>query len=379
MRILTIVGARPQFIKAATVSRVIRSDYPHDLREIIVHTGQHFDQSMSKVFFDDLEIPVPHYNLGIAGGGHGAMTGRMLEALEKVVLAEKPDWVLVYGDTNSTLAGALAAAKLHIPIVHVEAGLRSFNMNMPEEVNRILADRVSSLLFCPTEAAVKNLAKEGMKNGVFNFGDVMYDAALFYAERARSESLVLQKHAIHLGEFALATCHRAENTDDPHRLKEIATALGLISEKMQVVFPLHPRTGRILRERGFLSLLKNVRLLEPLPFLDMVALEQAAKIILTDSGGVQKEAFFYGVPCITMRNETEWVETLEMGVNQLCGADAERIWCAFQDLTSMDFSQCKKSSGTAHKSGFPYGGGQAAKSILKTIHNFSNSGAVASN
>jgi UDP-GlcNAc3NAcA epimerase len=317
MKIVTVVGARPQFIKAAAISRVIRDDYAGKIEEVLVHTGQHYDENMSKVFFEELDIPQPRYNLEISGGQHGAMTGRMLEAVENVLLQEKPDWVLIYGDTNSTLAGALAAAKLHIPVAHVEAGLRSFNMRMPEEINRILADRVSSLLFCPTETAVNNLKLEGVSQGVHNVGDVMYDVALFYRDRARQQSRVLQTLGVSSGGFALATCHRAENTDDPQRLGEILSALAEVAGQMPLVLPLHPRTRKLVGEYGLSQHLKALIVTEPLPFLDMVALEQAARIILTDSGGVQKEAFFYGVPCITMRDETEWVETVEL-VKQQC-------------------------------------------------------------
>jgi UDP-GlcNAc3NAcA epimerase len=367
MKILTVVGARPQFIKAGAVSRVIRDEYARDISEIIIHTGQHYDDNMSGIFFAQLDIPEPRYNLEISGGGHGSMTGRMLEALERVFLAEKPDWVLIYGDTNSTLAAALAAAKLHVPVAHVEAGLRSFNMRMPEEVNRILADRVSSLLFCPTPTAVKNLTAEGINRGVHHVGDVMYDVSLFYADLARTQSTALHDLNLPCGQFALATCHRAENTDDPKRLSEIVTALGLISESMPVIFPVHPRTAGILKERNLTSLLKSVQLADPLPFLDMVALEQAAKIILTDSGGVQKEAFFYGVPCITMRDETEWVETVEMGGNQLCGADAMKILNAFQVVQVKGGATPVGSDGRSNGYSMPYGDGYAAKNILEII------------
>jgi len=325
MKIVTVIGARPQFIKAAAVSRVIRGDYAASVEEVLVHTGQHYDDNMSKVFFDQLDIPHPKYNLEISGGQHGAMTGRMLEAVEDVLLQEKPDWLLIYGDTNSTLAGALAAAKLHIPVAHVEAGLRSFNMRMPEEINRILADRVSSLLFCPTDAAVNNLKAEGIRDGVFNVGDVMYDAALFYCDRARQQSSILQALNLPVGGFALTTCHRAENTDNPHRLSEILSALVEIAEQLPVVLPLHPRTRKLIGEYHLSHLLASLIVTDPLPYLDMVALEQAASVILTDSGGVQKEAFFYGVPCVTMREETEWVETVDSGWNQLAGAATSSI------------------------------------------------------
>lgn len=329
-KIVTIVGARPQFIKAAAVSREILK-HPGRLVEVMVHTGQHYDPNMSQVFFDELEIPAPKYNLEVSGGTHGAMTGRMLEGIEQILLEEKPDWVLIYGDTNSTLAGALAAAKLHIPVAHVEAGLRSFNMRMPEEVNRILSDRVSTLLLCPTALAVDNLAKEGLSEGVHNVGDVMYDVALFYRERAKAQSQVLSQLDLKEGAFALATCHRAENTDDPQRLGEIMAGLADVAVQMPVVLPLHPRTRNLLKTHGLEHYLNAIRVVDPLPFLDMVALEQAANVILTDSGGVQKEAYFYRVPCITLRDETEWVETVELGFNQLVGANRNAIKTAMEN------------------------------------------------
>ena len=332
MKIVTVVGARPQFIKAAVVSRGIRNHCAGAIEEVLLHTGQHYDENMSKVFFEELDIPQPRYNLEISGGQHGAMTGRMLEALENVLIEEKPDWLLVYGDTNSTLAGALAAAKLHIPVAHVEAGLRSFNMRMPEEINRILTDRLSSLLFCPTEAAVRNLASEGISDGVHNVGDVMYDAALFYSERARRQSTILDTLQVRKRGYALATCHRAENTDDAASLHQILLALAEVAGQLPVVMPLHPRTRRLAAEHGLLHHLEHLIVTEPLSYLDMVALEQAARFIVTDSGGVQKEAFFYGVPCITMRKETEWVETVDSGWNQLAGASTSSILSAVVEI-----------------------------------------------
>jgi UDP-GlcNAc3NAcA epimerase len=359
MKILTVVGARPQFIKAAAVSRVIRDKHAGKLREIIVHTGQHHDENMSQVFFDQLDIPRPDFNLEIAGGGHGQMTGRMLEAIEQVLLAEKPDWVLVYGDTNSTLAGALAAAKLHIPVAHVEAGLRSFNMRMPEEVNRILTDRVSSLLFCPTETAVQNLRNEGAEKGVHQVGDVMFDVALFYGDRARSQSTILKSLKLNDKSFALATCHRAENTDDAHRLKQVLSALAEIcSSQLPVVLSLHPRTRKKVEDFGLGGLLTGLIVTEPLPFLDMIALEQAAKVILTDSGGVQKEAFFHEVPCVTMREETEWTETVESGWNTLAGADAGKIKDAVFNILR---------DNRAAVANQPYGSGASAETTVNLI------------
>lgn len=326
MKLLTVIGARPQFIKASAVSRAIQQANVggSSLREVIVHTGQHFDTNMSQVFFDELSIPKPDYHLDIASLSHGAMTGRMLEAVESVLLEEKPDMVLVYGDTNSTLAGALAAAKLHIPVAHVEAGLRSFNKRMPEEVNRILTDHVANLLFCPTSTAVENLCKEGIEQGVHLVGDVMYDVTLHYRELAR------ERHGLHSWgltekKYALCTVHRAENTDDPVRLAEILSALREIAKEIPVMLPLHPRTRKIVESSGDIHALQGITVVSPASYLEMLRLEMSAKIILTDSGGVQKEAFFHRVPCITLRNETEWVETVEMGWNVLAGADREAI------------------------------------------------------
>ncbi|WP_411959332.1 non-hydrolyzing UDP-N-acetylglucosamine 2-epimerase [Pseudomonas sp. s4] len=355
-KIVTIVGARPQFIKAAAVSREILK-HSGEIEEVMVHTGQHYDPNMSQVFFDELEIPAPKYNLEVSGGTHGVMTGRMLEGIEKILIEEKPDWVLIYGDTNSTLAGALAASKLHIPVAHVEAGLRSFNMRMPEEVNRILSDRVSTLLLCPTDMAVENLAREGVVEGVRNVGDVMYDVALYYRDRARRESRILQTLGLEHGEFVLTTCHRAENTDSRERLTEILSALSEIASEVPVVLPLHPRTRKLVADYGLESFLEKLTVVEPLSFLDMVALEQAAKVILTDSGGVQKEAFFYQVPCITMRDETEWVETIELGWNRLVGAARARILEAYaQSLQHRPDVQ-----------GAPYGSGVASRLILEEL------------
>ncbi|MCP5184166.1 MAG: UDP-N-acetylglucosamine 2-epimerase (non-hydrolyzing) [Pseudomonadales bacterium] len=352
MKIVTVVGARPQFIKAAAVSRAIASDHAGDIDELIVHTGQHHDDNMSSVFFDELGIPSPRYSLGIAGGTHGAMTGRMLEAIEHVLLKERPDWVLVYGDTNSTLAAALAAAKLHIPLAHVEAGLRSFNMLMPEEVNRIVADRLSTLLFCPTETAVANLADEGLREGVHNVGDVMYDVALYFANQATSRTAALADLGVRPGAYALATCHRAENTDSRERLASILDALCTIATQLPVVLPLHPRTRSRIEQFKLGAKLKSITVTEPLAFLSMVALERDAAVILTDSGGVQKEAFFYRVPCVTMRDETEWVETVTLGWNSLTGADTDAIVNA---TLNRERSRTDAS---------PYGAGDASRHIV---------------
>jgi len=335
MRVATIVGARPQFVKASAVSRAIgewnRNRPKAQIDELIVHTGQHFDHNMSQAFFTDLRIPEPRYNLGIAGGSHGEMTGRMLADIEAVLVRESPDFVLVYGDTNSTLAGALAAVKLHVPVAHVEAGLRSYNMRMPEEVNRVLADRISTLLFCPTRTAVANLAAEGMTTGVHEVGDVMFDAALHFADAARRQSSVLERNGLGGGRpFVLATCHRAENTEEFSRLAKILDALCQIGRDSVVVLPLHPRTRKAIESGGLLPRHDGILLIEPQPFLDMLNLEQHAQVIVTDSGGVQKEAYFFGVPCVTVREETEWVETVQLGANVLVGVDPERIVAAFR-------------------------------------------------
>jgi UDP-GlcNAc3NAcA epimerase len=357
IKIVTVVGARPQFIKAAAITRLIREEFKDQIIEIMVHTGQHFDKNMSSIFFEELEIPEPKYNLEISGGQHGAMTGRMLEAIEDVLLVEKPDWVLIYGDTNSTLAGAIAASKLHIPVAHVEAGLRSFNIRMPEEINRIIADRISNLLLCPTKTSVENLRKEALSASAHLVGDVMYDVSLFYQKRALERSVILQKMGLSDGKYVLTTCHRAENTDDLERLKNIVDALAKIAENIPVVFPIHPRTRKFLEKYQLQDVLKKVMLVDPLPYLDMVRLEQSAKVILTDSGGVQKEAFFYGVPCVTMRDETEWIETVDTGWNTLTGADTEAIIQAF--LASDTPPQRTVIT--------PYGEGNASELCLKAI------------
>ncbi len=315
MKILTVIGARPQMIKAAAVSRCLRQYH----QEILVHTGQHYDPNMSDIFFTELSIPQPDYNLQIGSGGHGQQTGRMLMALEELYLSQKPDLVLVYGDTNSTLAGALAASKLHIPVAHVEAGLRSFNMAMPEEQNRILTDHISNYLFIPTETARENLANEGLTAGVHNVGDVMYDGVLYYREKAGTA--ILQTLGI-TGPYLLATIHRAENTDDPQRLAAIVRALNRSGKT--IVLPLHPRTRKFLAQYG-IETADNIHVIEPIGYLDMLALEANASKIVTDSGGVQKEAYFLAKPCITMRDETEWVETVANGWNVIVGSDEEKI------------------------------------------------------
>lgn len=316
-KILTIIGARPQFIKASVVSQAIAKT--SGLQEVLVHTGQHFDANMSTVFFSELGMKPPAQQLGIHGGGHGEMTGRMLIAIERVLQSEKPDAVLVYGDTNSTLAGALAAAKLRIPVAHVEAGLRSFNMAMPEEINRILTDRMSHWLFTPTDTARAHLENEGSPpHRIATVGDVMYDVALHHGAQVQAEGRILGQRGIQPRSYVLATVHRAENTDNPHRLATVVAALEMVAAQYPVVWPMHPRTRAILGRSGQLeSLSRNIHLIDPVGYLDMVQLEKFAALIATDSGGVQKEAFFYRVPCVTLRDETEWTELVEAGWNRL--------------------------------------------------------------
>lgn len=315
MKIVTIIGARPQFIKAAPVSKALAGR--PGIEEVLVHTGQHFDETMSDVFFREMGIPAPRHQLGIAGLSHGAMTGRMLEGIEAVLIEEKPDWTLVYGDTNSTLAGSLAACKLKIPIAHVEAGLRSFNRGMPEEINRVCTDHVSSVLFAPTETAVQNLRREGVESSlVVMTGDVMYDATISFVRLAQERSSILARLGLESRGYLLATIHRAENTDDPVRLAAIIEGLGIAARENPVVLPLHPRTRSALARQG-IPVPESVQVVEPVGYLDMLVLEKNARLIATDSGGVQKEAYFHRVPCVTFREETEWVELVEAGVNRL--------------------------------------------------------------
>lgn len=355
MKLLTIVGARPQFVKAAALSREIKK---HDnLEEIIVHTGQHFDANMSDVFFDEMEIPKPHYNLNIHGLSHGAMTGQMLEALEKVMQEEKPDVVLVYGDTNSTIAGALAAKKLHIKVAHVEAGLRSFNMKMPEEINRILTDRISDWLFCPTDAAISNLSKEGydhLVNRVVKTGDVMEDAALFYAKKAAEKSTILSQLSLHGERFILATIHRAENTDDPENLKNIVAAFNEINPHTKVIVPLHPRTRKIIEQQQINT---GFTIIDPVGYFDMITLLENCSLVITDSGGLQKEAFFFRKYCITTREQTEWVELVENGYNQIAGTDRLKIIALAHELGNKPYPAVKNL----------YGNGNACANICNEL------------
>ena len=359
MKVITVVGARPQFVKAATLSRAVAAQAGAPGRdrveEKIVHTGQHYDANMSDVFFDELGIPRPAWHLGVGSGAHGAQTGRMLEEIEKILVAERPDMLLVYGDTNSTLAGALAAAKLHIPIAHVEAGLRSFNRRMPEEVNRVLTDHLSALLFCPTRQSVENLGAEGVREGVMNVGDVMFDSVLHYRRQVEQAPRALRELVLEPRGFLLATVHRAENTDSAENLREIFAAFGEIAARYPVVVALHPRTRKFIEAHG-VRVAPAVRLLEPVSYLDMIELEFAARMILTDSGGVQKEAFFARTPCLTLREETEWVETTECGANVLCGASAERILAGFRAFEG--------GARTPRFDLMPYGDGDAAGKIV---------------
>lgn len=350
MKIITVIGARPQFVKAAAVSNSLRKEH----EEIIIHTGQHYDENMSKVFFEELSIPKPDYNLGVGSGNHGEQTGRMMIELEKIYLKEKPDLVMVYGDTNSTLAGALCASKLLIPVAHVEAGLRSFNMNMPEEQNRILTDHISKYLFVPTNTAVANLKNEGLSDKIYNVGDVMYDAILHFTKIAKEKSHVIEKLNIESGKYILATIHRAENTDNMQRLKSIIEALN--NSPITILLPLHPRTKKYMEEYG-LKLTGNVKVIDPVGFLDMINLENNAQKIVTDSGGVQKEAFFMKKPCITMRDETEWVETVQTGWNTIVGADKNRIEEA---LSSFNASGKQENI---------FGDGNASEKIIKVLDN----------
>lgn len=368
MKLVTIIGARPQFVKAAVVSRAIeqynRLHSDTGIHEIIVHSGQHYDANMSEVFFEQMQIPQPHYNLGVNGGLHGAMTGQMLAEIEKVLIKEQPDAVLVYGDTNSTLAGALAAAKLHIPIAHVEAGLRSFNMQMPEEINRILTDRISQWLFCPTKEAVKHLESEGMglkksanmrNMQVFEVGDVMLDAAIFYRKIAKPSSKLNNLLEQCKDGYYVATIHRADNTDNKDRLKGIAQALNHIGMNTPIVLPLHPRTRKKLADANIS--VPSVSIIDPVGYFDMICLLENCQAVLTDSGGLQKEAYFFQKPCITMRDETEWVELVQSGSNILVGANYEEIIRAERQINTMnkDFS------------GALYGDGNAGKKIVDIL------------
>ena len=394
IKIATIIGARPQFIKAAAVSRAIAQKNKtigeqDRIKEIIIHTGQHYDENMSAIFFDELHIPRPDYNLNIGSGSHGSQTGQMLSGIEKILMDEKPDLVLTYGDTNSTMAGAVAAVKLHIPAVHVEAGLRSFNRKMPEEINRIVTDEISSILFCPTQTAVDNLKAEGItvqdhditkintnNQYVCLTGDVMYDSILYNLKLARKKSHILTELDLVSKQYILATIHRAENTDDPGKLKAIFSTFNTIAEEGQkIILPLHPRTKKYLSElkdkpRSSLSLHPNLTLIDPVGYLDMLRLEQDACAIFTDSGGVQKEAYLMKVPCVTLRPETEWIETVKAGWNILCGSDPVKIQNAWNELKRNCGSNAPfgaEKSETINDLLNYYGDGHASEKIIDII------------
>ncbi|KJY95015.1 non-hydrolyzing UDP-N-acetylglucosamine 2-epimerase [Pseudoalteromonas ruthenica] len=355
MKVLTVIGARPQFVKAAVVSKALR-EIP-GIKEIIVHTGQHFDENMSDIFFTQMEIPKPDYNLDINSGSHGVMTGTMLAEIESVIQREKPDWVLVYGDTNSTLAGALAAVKLHVKVAHVEAGLRSFNKKMPEEVNRILTDNISDVLFCPTKTAMANLELEGYAQKpaqVVETGDVMYDAVLHFKDKPSDNEVLKDTLAKH-SKFVLATIHRAENTDSEEKLRNIFSGLEEINQQIPIVMPIHPRTKQKLAEHNIST---NIDLIAPVGYVEMLKLINASSFVVTDSGGLQKEAYFLGRECITAREETEWVELVEAGVNTLVGSDTQAM--------IKKASQIINSAGIDNQ-GQLYGNGSSAKEIAKFL------------
>ena len=375
IRLLTVIGARPQIIKAAAISRAVRNHFSDRIEEKILHTGQHYDANMSQVFFDELGIPQPDYNLGVGSGSHGVQTAKMIAGIEEVLMNEPFDGIILYGDTNSTLAGAIAASKLHVPVFHVEAGLRSFNMTMPEEINRIVCDQLSSVCFSPTETGVKNLVREGFRNSpsrfingkgrvVVNSGDVMYDNSMYYASLAERKSDILSRIDVAPGSYILTTIHRPNNTDDSDRLTSIVSSLLAISDRdsIDLVFPLHPRTRGLLEKQlqpdlyGRLMSSPRVRIIPPASFFDIIVLEKNARIVMTDSGGVQKESFFFERPCVILRPETEWVEIVEHGAGIIAYADPERILAAYDRLIGS----------TPY---FPslFGDGNAAKAILGEI------------
>lgn len=357
-KIITIVGARPQFIKAAALSRAIRTFSA--IEEVLIHTGQHFDENMSNIFFEEMEITLPRYQLQISGLNHGAMTGRMMEEIERIVLLEKPHAVLVYGDTNSTLAGALVASKLHIPVIHVEAGLRSFNMKMPEEINRILTDRISSLLLCPTKQAIINLNKEGFETMPITIklvGDIMEDAALYYKKQSKQKSDVLNKNNLVPEKFVLFTLHRAENTDNIAKMSEIIKGINEVAVECVVVWPVHPRMKNQLAS---MNLHDNILIIDPVGYFDMIELIGQCKLVMTDSGGLQKEAYFFNKFCVTIRDQTEWVELVHHGFNALVTADSNRIFNTFQNFSGKKFDKFVQL----------YGNGTATFAIVKEIEIF---------
>ena len=369
MKIVTIIGARPQIIKAAALSRAIKNHFSDRIQEVIVHTGQHYDDNMSQVFFDELGIPRPDYNLHVGSASHGVQTARMTEGIEEILMKEKPDFIVLYGDTNSTLAGAIAAAKIHVPIVHIEAGLRSFNKAMPEEINRIVCDHCSTLLFSPTLAGVENLKREGFpmdNNGpytidnpkVYHCGDIMYDNSLHFANIAEEKTQIISKLGIENKPFILATIHRDSNTDHPERLSAIFSALIQLSQECQIVLPLHPRTAKLLKtnlnseKQTQIFNSSSISLTPPVSFLEMIALERHAQLVMTDSGGVQKEAYFFKKPCIILRPETEWVEIVETGNAILADADENRIMKAWKHFEANPPTDFPKIFGDGHAAEF---------------------------
>ena len=354
MKLITIIGARPQFIKAAIVSKSLQDT---TIKEVIIHSGQHYDKYMSDIFFSEMEIIDPRYKLNINQLNQGSMTGRMIEHIEKILLDESPDYIMVYGDTNTTLAGALSARKLNIGVIHVEAGLRSFNMEMPEEINRILTDRMSEILFCPTTNALKNLKREGYENfntRIIMCGDVMEDAATFFSDISERYSNIIQETNLNNSEYILCTIHRAENTDNPVRLKQLVNALNYLAEDYEIILPLHPRTKAKLELE---KLQLNIRIIEPVGYLDMVSLLKNCSIVMTDSGGLQKEAYFFNKYCLTLRDETEWVELVDNGFNYLVGTDQGEIIKRLRALLSQDYNKTVQL----------YGGGEAAIKIVETL------------
>ena len=376
MKIVTIIGARPQIIKAAALSRAIKNKFSNSITEIIVHTGQHYDENMSQVFFDELGIPEPNYNLNVGSGSHGKQTATMIAGIEDILLQEIPSAIVLYGDTNSTLAGAIAASKIHVPVVHIEAGLRSFNKAMPEEINRIMCDHVSTLLFSPTKTGFQNLQNEGFKAKnekpfnannpkIYHSGDVMFDNSLYFSEVADEKTTIISKNNLHKNNFILATIHRNNNTDEPVRLNALFNALYKISEanKLDVLLPLHPRTAKLLEFNLEAELhqkikaSKHFKIIPPVSFLEMIALEKNCKIVMTDSGGVQKEAFYFEKPCVILRTETEWVELVECGAAMIADADERKIMEAYKTLTSKTNMQFPKL----------YGDGKAAEFICEEM------------
>ena len=374
MKIVTVIGARPQIIKAAALSRAIKEHFKKEVNEVIVHTGQHYDDNMSQVFFDELGIPQPDYNLCVGSASHGVQTAKMIEGIEEILLKEKPDYLVLYGDTNSTLAGAIAASKIHVPIVHIEAGLRSFNKSMPEEINRICCDHCSTLLFSPTATGFKNLIKEGFNPdnkrrftidnpGIYHCGDVMYDNSKYFANIADTKSQILDKEGLRGTGYMLCTIHRDNNTDQPERLNAIFKALLKISESKMVVLPLHPRTSKLLNtnlEKDLYDKItnnKNIKILPPASFLDMIVLERHAQMVVTDSGGVQKEAFFFQKPCLILRSETEWKEIVECGAAVITDADENKIIDSFNNFVE----------NPPHKFPEIFGDGKAAEFICKEM------------